>query len=282
MQNSPDIKLIALDLDGTALDEQSRLSEETKEALTRAKEAGVHVVIDTGRPFCALPSDVVSFDAIEYVIVSNGARIVHLPSGKLLHSSCHSPESVDKLYEILSRENFLVEVFTGGNAFMDQSYRVNIERYGLSTGRNEYLMATRKGVPDILAFLKEHRTQIESVMINFNNDADKARIRKLLEDLNLCSVTTSMKANLELGALHTNKASGLDVLGKILDISTDNMMACGDSPNDLEMLREAGFAVAMGNASPEVISEADFVTKSNIEHGVAHAVYKYVLKTEMA
>lgn len=209
MQNSPDIKLIALDLDGTALDEQSRLSEETKEALTRAKEAGVHVVIDTGRPFCALPSDVVSFDAIEYVIVSNGARIVHLPSGKLLHSSCHSPESVDKLYEILSRENFLVEVFTGGNAFMDQSYRVNIERYGLSTGRNEYLMATRKGVPDILAFLKEHRTQIESVMINFNNDADKARIRKLLEDLNLCSVTTSMKANLELGALHTNKASGL-------------------------------------------------------------------------
>lgn len=277
MTASPKIKLIALDLDGTALDGRSRLADETKEALSKAVEAGVHVVIDTGRPFCALPQDILDFKDIEYVIVSNGARIVHLPSGQLIRSTCLSPEAVDALYDILIKEDFLVEVFTDGEAYMDQKFRVNIESYGLSTGRNEYLMATRKGIPNILEFLKKNREKIESVLIDFNSDEAKARTRKHLESLNICTVTTSMRSNLEIGALNTSKASGLETLGEILGVSKSHMMACGDSPNDLEMLRAAGFAVAMGNSTPDVIEAADFVTKTNLEHGVAHAIYKYVL-----
>lgn len=277
MDRAPEIKLIALDLDGTALNEHSRLSEETRSALSEAKKAGVHVVIDTGRPFCALPEDILNFDAIEYVIVSNGARIVHLPTGKLLHNSCHSPEAIDCLVEILKKENFLVEVFTGGRAFMDEYYRTGIEKYGLSTGRNEYLMATREGVHDILGFLSKNRERIESVLIDFNNDADKARIWELLEKKHICTVTTSMRSNLELGALNTSKASGLEVLGELLDIKTENMMAAGDSPNDLEMLKVAGLSVAMGNASDEVKDASDYIAPSNIENGVAEAVRRFVL-----
>ena len=277
MTASPKIKLRALDLDGTALDGRSRLADETKEALSKAVEAGVHVVIDTGRPFCALPQDILDFKDIEYVIVSNGARIVHLPSGQLIRNSCLSPEAVDAIYDTVSKEDFLVEVFTDGKAYMDQKFRVNIERYGLSTGRNEYLMATRAGVPDILEFLKKNREKIESVLIDFNNDEAKERTWRSLEATGLCTVTTSMRSNIEIGALNTSKASGLETLGEILGVSKKHMMACGDSPNDLEMLKAAGFAVAMGNSDPEVIEAADFVTKSNIEHGVAHAVYKYVL-----
>ena len=76
------IKLIALDLDGTTLNKESKLSEGNRRALQAAADKGVNIVIATGRPFCALPQEILDFEPVRYVLTSNGARITDLHEGR--------------------------------------------------------------------------------------------------------------------------------------------------------------------------------------------------------
>ena len=111
----------------------------------------------------------------------------------------------------------------------------------------------------------------------YRNQKDK---EEALEELNTLSgivVTAAMDNNLEINKEGTNKGLGLLQLGKSLGISREEIMACGDGGNDVEMLKEVGFAVAMANGSDPVKKAADFVTVSNDEDGVAKAIERFVL-----
>ena len=111
----------------------------------------------------------------------------------------------------------------------------------------------------------------------FRNQKDK---QEALEELNTLSgivVTAAMDNNLEINKEGTNKGLGLLQLGKSLGISREEIMACGDGGNDVEMLKEVGFAIAMANAYDPVKTAADFVTVSNDEDGVAKAIERFVL-----
>ena len=96
-----------------------------------------------------------------------------------------------------------------------------------------------------------------------------------MEGITACS---SMPYNLEIGGATTSKAAALDALGEILGVTKEQIMACGDSSNDVAMLRHAGISVAMGNAEDAVKAEAVMVTKTNKDHGVAYAIQELVLK----
>lgn len=87
----------------------------------------------------------------------------------------------------------------------------------------------------------------------------------------------SLKYNIEINAAGVNKGKGLLELGEILGISREEIMAFGDGDNDIAMLREVGFGVAMENADEEVKAVADYVTGSNDEDGVAKAIARFVL-----
>ena len=98
-----------------------------------------------------------------------------------------------------------------------------------------------------------------------------------LEDIEDITVVSGAPHNLEVNLARVSKSSGLEALGNILGISMHSMMACGDSENDMEMIRDVGFGVAMGNGSESVKKAARFITKSNEEDGVAFAIQQYVL-----
>jgi Cof subfamily protein (haloacid dehalogenase superfamily) len=87
----------------------------------------------------------------------------------------------------------------------------------------------------------------------------------------------SLKYNIEINAAGVNKGKGLLELGEILGISREEIMAFGDGDNDIAMLREVGFGVAMENADEEVKAVSDYVTGSNDEDGVAKAIARFVL-----
>ena len=106
------IKLIALDLDGTTLGHFG-ISDETVDALNDAAKKGVHVVIATGRTFTALPEDISKLGCIEYVISSNGAHINYLPEDKIIYSNCISEEAASAVGKLLSEKtDYPIEVFT--------------------------------------------------------------------------------------------------------------------------------------------------------------------------
>ena len=273
------IKLIALDLDGTALNEKSRISDGTRRALEAAAAQGVNIVIATGRPFTALPQDVLDIDAIRYVITSNGACITDLENKEIIYRNCLSPLAAEKSVELLRQHSYIIEAFTNGDAYMQADYWYEMKRTGRSFRNVEYLLTTRAPMEDIYGFILDNRDIIENINVNFEDVSEKPEIFKLLQTIPEATITSSFRNNLEIGGATTSKADALTQLGGILGVDKSEMMAAGDSLNDMAMLKAAGFAVAMGNGEEEIKAAADYVTLPNSEDGVAVAIEKFVLNT---
>lgn len=271
------IKLIALDLDGTTLNNDRVISERNRKALQQASEMGVNIVIATGRPFSALPEDVFEIPAIRYVLTSNGASITDLKEDKTFYKNCLSPLAVEKSVELLRQYDYVVECFVKGIAYIDRPYFEEVKRTGSSIRNIDYILKTRNPVDSIYDFMLEHRDEIENININFEDISEKPAMREKLMTLPETTITSSFNHNLEIGGATTSKAEALSQMGKLLGISQAEMMAIGDSPNDMAMMLASGMPVAVGNAEEEVKAIAKYVAPSNHEDGVADAVEKFVL-----
>lgn len=274
--NNTQIKMIGLDLDGTTLAKRG-LTKRTKKALENVIKAGVHVVIATGRSYAALPESIFHVKGLRFLVTSNGAQITDLKEGKVIYSNCISREKIMEIADILRATNYVVEIFTEGHAYIDRKVYDELKEGESSYLSRKYILKTRIPVDGILDFLAEHSDTIENINVIFQFQEDKLAMKKVFEETGGITVTSSMKNNIELGGDTTSKASAIKALEHILGVGTENMMACGDSHNDMEMLKEAGFAVAMGNAEDEVKEAADFVAPSNDEEGVAYVIEKFAL-----
>lgn len=273
-----DIKLIALDLDGTTLRSRSVLSEETKTTLEDAIKKGVHVVVATGRTFASLPGSIFKIKGLEYVITSNGAHITELSSMKNIYSNCADGAAIEKVRKLLKdNRQYPVEVFTDGKAYIDEAVYEDVKNNGSDYMDAEYIVKTRNPIPCVYNFMLEHKDYIENINIHFRNLEDKKNFNEILKSCEDITVTSSMPHNIEIGGKTTSKASAIYNLCQMLDIEESNVMAVGDSPNDSVMIQMAGVGVAMGNAVEEIKAIADYITLSNNEDGVAHAVKKFVL-----
>ena len=271
------IKLIALDLDGTTLNNDRVISERNRKALQQASEMGVNIVIATGRPFSALPEDVFEIPAIRYVLTSNGASITDLKEDKTFYKNCLSPLAVEKSVELLRQHDYVVECFVKGIAYIDRPYFEEVKRTGSSIRNIDYILKTRNPVDSIYDFMLEHRDEIEHININFEDISEKPAMKEKLLTLPETTITSSFNHNLEIGGATTSKAEALSQMGKLLGIRQVEMMAIGDSPNDMAMMLASGMPVAVGNAEEEVKAIAKYVAPSNHEDGVADAVEKFVL-----
>lgn len=272
------IKLIALDLDGTTLNNDRVISRANRTALEEAIQRGVNVVIATGRTYSALPEDVFQIRGIQYVLTSNGAIITDLREKKAIYENCIAPTAVEQAVELLKQYEFMVEAFTEGRAYIEKSFYDNIKETRLSFRHVDYVLSTRQSVEGLYDFILAHKAHIENINVNFDDQKDRARMREVLSGLENTTLTTSFDHNLEIGGATTSKAAALRELEHILDVRPEEMMAIGDSPNDVAMLRLAGMPVAVGNAKDEVKAVAKYVTAANHEDGVAQAVRKFVLE----
>ena len=119
----------------------------------------------------------------------------------------------------------------------------------------------------------------EWIKFGFHIEEDEIResVYKELVDKGLFEISNSSLKNIEVNALGINKAVGLQKVCDLLRISMDNVMAVGDSLNDIAMITEAGLGVAMGNAQETVKKAADDITGTNHVSGVAQAIHKWVL-----
>ena len=125
--------------------------------------------------------------------------------------------------------------------------------------------------------LEEEERALDKVQGIFLTIEEKNEAWKMLEQIPGITITGALKNNIEVGLGGVNKGMGLIRLGKILGISREEIMACGDGMNDYDMINEVGFGVVMENGREELKAIADFVTKTNEEDGVAYAIEKYVL-----
>lgn len=267
-------RCIALDLDQTALNEQGRLAPETREALEYAISKGIHIVIASGRPFGALPTDVLSVPGIEYAITSNGAAVYHIPTGKCLHNYTLTPNSVRQIMQLTAEEPITYETFIAGIAYADADYVRDPASFGTSEQGIAYIQRTRRPEPDIIGFIRQHETELDSIDVIVRDKTTQRRLWDLLEQsVPDIYVTSSVWQLIEISHRDAGKHSGLQFLSELLDLTPAEIAAFGDGDNDADMLAFAGCGIAMANASPACLAAADCVTLDHRRHGVAHGIY---------
>ncbi|MCP1494852.1 HAD superfamily hydrolase (TIGR01484 family) [Peribacillus frigoritolerans] len=241
-----DIKLVALDMDGTLLNKAGEISEENRRAIKEAENQGVFVVLSTGRSFATCSDFAKSMELQSYLITVNGSEIYD-NQGKLVERNIVDSDSIQWMWEL------------------SQKYGTHF--WAISCD-NIY----RAEMPE-----KIHDSQ----WLKFGFDTDDESIRKIIMDELVSKgnfeISNSSPTNIEVNAMGVNKAKAIKLVCSLLDITMDNVMAVGDSLNDLAMISEAKVGVAMGNAQEIVKEKADWVTATNEEDGVAKAIRKWAL-----
>lgn len=271
------IKMIGLDLDGTVLTEKKELTVRTREAISRALAQGVVVLVATGRPWMGVPEVLRHFPGMHYALTSNGARIIDTQTDQVIEEHLLGPDLAQKVLEICGKYDTLQEVYFDGQGYAPADKMNCVEKYHKNPSMCEYMRKTRIPVDDISELVKKENRGLDKVQALFADMNERRAAWKELEAEDGLELVGSLRYNIEINAAGVNKGKGLVNLGRMLGIRREEIMACGDGDNDIVMLREAGFGVAMANGEEKVKEAADYITLSNEEDGVADVIEKYVL-----
>jgi len=269
------IKLIALDMDGTLLNDSKQISERNFQAIQKAKEQGVKVVLASGRPNQGLQPYLQTLGLVsddDFVVSYNGSLVQRVASEQVLHQTTLTGYDIKKVFALSLQLGVDIHAFS--------------VKQGLITHQhNEWT--------DLEAKLNG----ITATEVDFNHLADNDDFIKVMlvaDERRLDEVITKLPASLKehytvvrsatifLEVLHlqSNKGIAVEKLCQILHIDAAEVMCVGDAENDHAMLAFAGVAVAMDNADQATKALADYVTASNRDDGVAQAIEKKVLTRE--
>ncbi len=270
-----DIKLIALDLDGTLLTTDKRLTDENRNALRNAADNGIEIVPCTGRFYLGIPDIVRDLDFIHYAVTINGAEVLDLRKGTVIYGSEIPLDTALYLNDMFEDMGIAHDAYVQSRGYMERRFLDRIEDHLPDPIYCRTLRSMREPVDDLRTFLTDLGKDIQKIQI-FTHDLEILRNtgRYIADNFPGLIATSSLKNNLEINNADANKGAALNALTDYLGISTDNTMAFGDGGNDLPMLRAAGISVAMGNSLQILKDEADFVTLTHDRSGVAYIINK--------
>ena len=268
-------RLIALDLDGTLTNSDKVITPHTFEVLMRAQAAGVRLVLCSGRPtygIAALARQLKLEENGGFVLSCNGANIIDWITGDLLFRQPLEARFRPQLLELADAHGLPLLTYRGDcilatrndSPYLDEEARINQMPVEVVTDFIAEASRLEGGAPKcLIPGDPELLVELEEKMKTIFGDA--------------LSISRSAPFFLEIMAPGVGKDHSLARLLAHLDLSREQLIAFGDGFNDLTMLRFAGMGVAMANAVEEVKAVADFVTLSNDEDGVGHAVEQWVL-----
>ena len=277
-----DIKLVALDLDGTLFDNSSRISKRNLTAIRSITDKGIHVVISTGRPFEGIPFDQIKGTGINYAITANGSGIYEISTGKCLYENAMDEELVTPILNFFLTRDIHMDAFIGGKGYTPIQCVETAQKLTVPSSIKNYIITTRTRLDNILQFIHENQLKVQKMTLNFYPAADgtlidRETVRKFLVSNPSITTVCGGYNNLEFTRADANKGVGLRKLAEILGVNPDATMAIGDTENDLAIIEAAGIGVAMGNATDAVKARADYVTTTNTKDGVAAAIEHFIL-----
>ena len=272
-----DIRLIALDLDGTLLDSDKRLSENNREALERAASEGVYIVPTTGRFYSAMPDVIRSLPFVRYAILINGARVIDIVTGKVLYRAEMKWDHALKIMEYLDTLDVIYDCFMDNRAWMTEALKGKIDEFSPNEHYRKMLHELREPVDELKAFVSEKKHSVQKIQFFFRDPSIR---EDLIRDLSIRfpaeAISSAVINNIEINHKNANKGNAITRLSKKLGFGPENVMSFGDGLNDLPMIMAAGLGVAMGNASDYIKSHADYVTDTCDNDGVAKAIHHFL------
>ena len=277
-----DIKLVALDLDGTLFDNSSRISKRNLTAIRSITDKGIHVVISTGRPFEGIPFDQIKGTGINYAITANGSGIYEISTGKCLYENAMDEELVTPILNFLLTRDIHMDAFIGGKGYTPIQCVETAQKLTVPSSIKNYIITTRTRLDNILQFIHENQLKVQKMTLNFYPAADgtlidRETVRKFLVSNPSITTVCGGYNNLEFTRADANMGVGLRKLAEILGVNPDATMAIGDTENDLAIIEAAGIGGAMGNATDAGKARADYVTTTNTKDGVAASIEHFIL-----
>ena len=276
-----EVKLIALDMDGTLFNSKGEISEKDREMIKKATDHGVAVAVATGRSYIELPIDMLYEVGVRYAITGNGSAVYKMPTMECVFTDCLDKELVCEILEEVKKLDIYYDVYIEGRVYRPESVTHNIRKMDMPASVHELVEETRIVVDDLVEYVKSVEGQVEKVTLNFalQEDGtllDRDKSTEILDRYPQIEYLSGGFHNWEFTKNGVNKGSGLKFLAERIGVAMDETMACGDSQNDYSMLAAAKVAVAMGNATEQIKGIADFITLSNEESGVGYAIEKFV------
>jgi len=270
------IKMIATDLDGTLLDKSHALTEKNLAALKRCVDAGIVLVVATGRSYSSITPDVLAIPGIRYIISANGARVFDTASEKNLLEKNLSAEAIARAWPLITDKSIMCEVYWNGWPHVSEICNDNLREYGVPDSFAEYTSDARVPVKDIVEFTEAHIGEIETINFNYANETVKKYIFDFLSGGDGYAFSASLPFNYTIGVKDSSKYSAVNFICEYLGIDSSSVIAFGDGENDLDMIKHAGIGVAMANAPAVVREQADFVTLDCDDSGVAYAIDRFI------
>lgn len=265
-------KLVAIDVDGTLVNDDKKLTQRTIESIKKAVQKDTRIVISSARSFYRLKDYLEQLGLIkdnQYTISFNGAVIVENKSQKLLSSINFQEKEVLELIK------------------MAKSFKTPISLYAMNcliTEEIPEILKNNKHFSNVnfrISKFKEMDFNKDSIYkIVFVNEPES--IIKIKQELSKelyekYEITSSVPEYLEFVKKGITKSKAVDFICKRCSIQKSEVIAIGDADNDLEMINYAGLGVAMENATDSLKDKADYVTSSNNNEGVAKVIEKYIL-----
>lgn len=266
-------KLIALDIDGTLLNSEKKITSDVFNSIQEAKKQGTKVVLSTGRPLpgvTPLLKELNLTDEGDYVICFNGAVVQEVKSEKVISNieMCHDDFKI--IYELSKKLNTHVHINTPTNLIIPEETPHTYTIHESNLNGIDIVYMDEKDINDDITFCKimiiDEPEKLEEVINNIPSE--------LYEKY---TIVRSAPFFLEFLNKSANKGTALSALCEAINVPIEKSIAVGDEENDQHMIKLAGLGVAMGNARDSIKEIADYITETNNDHGVARVIDKFIL-----
>ncbi|MCI9178288.1 MAG: HAD family phosphatase [Clostridia bacterium] len=289
-------KLIAIDLDGTLLNSYGQISKKNKEAIKKAIEKKVEVVLTSGRGGASVENLANEIGANHYMICGNGAMIYDLQKNELMYNNFLSQKKVLQLIEICEENSIYYSIYTQ-DSIITKNLNYNVLFYHQENANKPDNKKTNIYiVQDIYEYVL-NRKEDDYIKVNIcddNNIIFQSIIKKLrkVKGIDVLDVGHMSRKIIksgteefsieyfytEISSQNVDKWTAIDYLIKQINIKKEEVIAIGDNINDKTMLENAGLGVAMANSAPYIQKMAKMVTDSNNEDGVAKVIEEQILE----
>lgn len=262
------IKAIALDLDGTLLTDDKKISETNKKILKELEKKGIKVILVTGRTYVSAKPYAQELGIGNILIAYNGAKVVNYKNDKILFEMPLHANFVKEVIKIAKNKNIHVNLYKDNKWYIENNDSRETRVYSKNTGLTPL-------VKDFSTFDDYVMTKV--TLFNLDNSKEFNEVCDEIREKFLGKVhtTKSHEHLFEIMNRNVNKGIVLKDILKLEGISMQDCVAFGDAFNDLEMLMEAGYGVAMGNAPLDLKRRVRYVTDTNENNGVAKFLKKY-------
>ena len=279
-------KLVAIDLDGTMLNQYGIITEKTKKAISKAQEKGVEVMIASGRAITSVKRFSKEINSNKYFISGNGAITYDIKNNKILYENILSKTKALKIIKICEENSIYYNVYTENGIIAKNLSYNKLYYYKDNLTKPDENRTHINIVENVYDYFEQREEKILKIMIcDEHKTVFNSIVRKLkeLSEIEVLEVSHMSRKIIkqgtdeialeyfytEVSAKDVDKWNALEEIIGLMNISKEEVVTIGDNANDLKMITNAGLGVAMGESAPYVKQSADIIAPTNDEDGVA-------------